>query len=419
MYWYVSLRTEDSSGDTCARRWQTWTQVSPFIAENLKHLYYTQDGTGERQQRQKATDVYCSCTNAWLQLFPTNWWRLWFNKVYICIPLHSRCTPLVGSAAWTRAGKNEHCMVQHGFHACANVQCCFEKNIPLHRCNLTKSDVAKMKRTTKQTKEDKREWGREKGVNISALFSMKTFACISNHQKNLSNDLPFFHNSQNEIWRCFKVLSHTNRLIVCIYSNELWMLWNKTVRSPSRSKNTTNAIMCNWALENNHPRLIRSKTWLTWPLLIHPSYSIFWHCAQKEQTQRKKPMRSRKTLEWRLPLLICMGCAAAIVVGVAVVFTVQKTKSKQQKKEVQVEKNGNMRTRVESNHHRNLVNATPKRQLVLLPAAFSGPKHAVKARGRRLPCCCSAMWPPRCLASCAIAIVNVAVVTTLFLLLML
>ena len=69
-----------------------------------------------------------------------------------------------------------------------------------------KNAVSWMKRTTKQTKEDKREWGREKGVNISALFSMKTFAYISSHQKNLSNDLPFFHNSQNEIWRCFKSL---------------------------------------------------------------------------------------------------------------------------------------------------------------------------------------------------------------------
>lgn len=86
--------------------------------------------------------------------------------------------------------------------------------------------------------------------------------------------------------------------------------------------------------------------------------------------------------------------AAAIVVDVvAVVITVKTSKSKQQKKEVQVEKNGNMRTRVESSDHRNLVNATPKRQLVLLPAAFSGPTHAMTVRGRKLPCSGSAMWP--------------------------
>ena len=35
-------------------------------------------------------------------------------------------------------GKTEHCKIQHGFHVCANVQCCFDKNIPLHRCKLTK-----------------------------------------------------------------------------------------------------------------------------------------------------------------------------------------------------------------------------------------------------------------------------------------
>ena len=147
---------------------------------------------------QKATRVYCGCTNAWLQLFPTNWWRLWFNKVYICIPLHSRCTPLVGSAAWTRAGNTEHCTVQHGLHVFAIVQCCFEINIPLDCSSLTKNDVSWMKRTTKQTKEDKREWGREKGWNISALFSMKTCAYISNHQKRcVSSDLPFFHPKSN------------------------------------------------------------------------------------------------------------------------------------------------------------------------------------------------------------------------------
>ena len=55
-------------------------------------------------------------------------------------------------------GKTEHCTVQHGFHVFANVQCCFDKNIPLHRCNLTQNAVSWTKRTTK---EDKRGQNKE------------------------------------------------------------------------------------------------------------------------------------------------------------------------------------------------------------------------------------------------------------------
>ena len=197
-----TLRTEDSSGDTCAKRWQTSTQVSPIHCwESIALVLYT------GRERRKATDVYCGCTNAWLQLFPTNWWRLWFNKVYICIPLHSRCTPLIGSAAWTRAGKTEHCLVQHGFHVCANVQC--SKTSLCIVAIWQKNAVSWMKRTTKQTKENKREWGREKGGNISAVFSTwkhSHIQLIATIRKNLSSDLPLLHNSQNELWRCFQSL---------------------------------------------------------------------------------------------------------------------------------------------------------------------------------------------------------------------
>ena len=120
----------------------------------------TQNGKGERQKRQKATNVHCDCTNAWLQLFPTNWWRLWFNKVYICIPLHSRCTPLLGSAAWTRAGKTEHCKIQHGLHVLANVQCCFRKTYPFALLQFGQNKLSCIKRTTKPNKANKRKQNR-------------------------------------------------------------------------------------------------------------------------------------------------------------------------------------------------------------------------------------------------------------------
>ena len=62
----------------------------------------------------------------------------------------------------------------------ANVQCCFAKTYPFALLQFGQNNVSCIKRTTKQTKEDKRERGREKEGNSSALFSMKATAIIKN-----------------------------------------------------------------------------------------------------------------------------------------------------------------------------------------------------------------------------------------------
>ena len=111
-----TLRTQDSFGDTCAKRWQTSTQVSPFIAVNVNsictiHRTGTEKGNSGKRQHLSIAAVpmpdYSSSpqTGGGCDLTRSTY-------VFPCIQ-DARHWLVVQLGPGQR--KTEHCKIQHGF----------------------------------------------------------------------------------------------------------------------------------------------------------------------------------------------------------------------------------------------------------------------------------------------------------------